>query len=40
MNEYVIPISLTAIVTMIGLISSVLSIKNNLKKIVDDQKKE
>ena len=39
MNEYVIPISLTAIVTMIGLISSVLSIKNNLKKIVDDQKK-
>lgn len=39
MNEYVIPISLTAIVTMIGLISSVLSIKNNLKKIVNDQKK-
>ena len=39
MNEYVIPISLTAIVTMIGLISSGLSIKNNLKKIVDDQKK-
>lgn len=39
MNEYVIPISLTAIVTMIGLISSILSIKNNLKKIVDDQKK-
>ena len=39
MNEYVIPISLTAIVTMIGLISSVLSIKNNLKKIVNDQKR-
>lgn len=39
MNEYVIPISLTAIVTIIGLMSSILSIKNNLKKIVDDQKK-
>lgn len=39
MNEYVIPISITIIVTMIGLISSILNIKNNLKKIVDDQKK-